>query len=378
MARLDTPLTINSMRLRNRLVLPPITSDYATTEGEVTPELIGFYRQRARHVGMVIVEAATVRADGRITVRSLGLWHDGQLPGMAELAKSIKSEGAAAVVQLGHAGAGAVPVNGGIRGASPSGIRCKPGIEASAISEAQIAEITADFVAAAVMAKKAGFDGVEVHGAHLYLLSQFISPLTNLRTDRYGGDMAGRAAFPLEVVRSIREQTGPGFGILFRINSVELIDGGMSVEEGMLLARLLERVGVDAIHASIVAQGGWKEDGAERFLQSSSRLPKERPFGANVAYAARIKSAVTVPVIAVGKLADSGVAEKALANESADLIAVGRQMIADPDTAGKMLSGRDGEIIRCTECSSCFVCIGKGQPVVCSVNSNPTGEPVYA
>ncbi|HEX2986560.1 MAG TPA: NADH:flavin oxidoreductase [Chloroflexota bacterium] len=378
MSKLGTELTIKGMHLRNRLVLPPITGNYASTDGEVTPELIGFYRQRARQVGLAIVEAAAVRGDGRITPRSLGIWHDGQLPGLRELAGAIKAEGAAAVIQLGHAGAGSVPVDGGIKGASPSGVRTKEGNEATALSTEQIAEIRVDFVAAALRAKAAGFDGVEIHGAHLYLLSQFMSPLTNQRTDGYGGDLRRRMALPLEVVRGIRGQAGDDFVILFRMNTVEMIEGGMTVADAGNVAMLLEDAGVDVIHASLVAQGDWIEDDMGRFLTSSSRLAKERPFGANLANVARVTAMVGVPVIAVGKCADSGVAEQALADGVSDMIAIGRQMIADPKAPEKLIAGRDDEIVRCTECMGCFACIGKGRPVVCSVNKNPTGEPEYA
>jgi 2,4-dienoyl-CoA reductase-like NADH-dependent reductase (Old Yellow Enzyme family) len=378
MSKLGAELNIKGMHLRNRLVLPPITGNYASTDGEVTQDQIGFYRQRARQVGLAIVEAATVRADGRITPRSLGIWHDGQVPGLTELAHAIKAEGAAAMIQIGHAGSGSVPVNGGIKGASPSGVRTKPGIEATALTPDEIGQIAADFIAGAMRAKAAGFDGVEVHGAHLYLLSQFISPLTNLRLDGFGGKLPDRMTLPLQIVRGIRERAGDDFVIGFRLNSVEMIEGGLSVTDAMNAAMLLEGAGVDVIHASLVAQGEWKVDEGGRFLTSSSRLPKERPLGANLATVARITSMVGVPVIAIGKCADSGMIEQALLDGVADMIAIGRQMIADPNTAEKLLSGRDDEIVRCTECMGCFAYVGPGEPVRCSVNKNTTGEPIFA
>lgn len=378
MARLDEPLTINGMRLRNRLALPPITTCYGTAEGEVTDDVIGFNRQRARHVGLLVVEAAAVRPDGHITPRSIGVWDDSRVPGLRRLARAVKAEGAAAVLQIGHAGASSVLVDEGIRRASPSGVATRPGPEPSVLSGAQIAEIVAAFAGGAARAAEAGFDGIELHGAHLYLISQFLSPLTNRRQDRYGGDAAGRATFALEAVRAIRGRLGRGYPILFRMNGVELIEGGQSVEDSMVVARLLEAAGVDAIHSSLVAQGSWKEADGLRVLQSSSALAKESPYGAAVPYAARIKRAVNIPVMAVGKLGDPAEAARAVEEGLVDLVAIGRQMIADPLAAEKILSGRGAEIVQCRECRSCFASIGKGMPMVCSTNGNPAGTPVYA
>ena len=378
MARLDDPLTINGMRLRNRLVLPPITTCYGTPGGEVTDDVVGFYRQRSRNVGLVVAEAAAVRPDGRINPRSIGIWSDELFPGLRRLARAIKDEGAAAVLQIGHAGAGAVVVEEGLRRPSPSGVATRPSPEPTVLTEARIAEIVQAFGDGAARAVEAGFDGIEIHGAHLYLISQFLSPLTNLREDRYGGDAAGRATFALEVVRAIRQRLGRGYPVLFRLNAVELTEGGQPVEDSIVAARLLEQAGVDCIHSSLAAVASWKEADGVRFLQTSSALAKENPFGAAVPYAAQIKAAVGVPVIAVGKLGESFEAARAVEDRLVDLVAIGRQMIADPFTAEKILSGRGSEIIQCKECKSCFASIGKGQPMICSTNRNPAGTPIYA
>ena len=378
MARLDEPLTINGMRLRNRLALPPITTCYGTPDGEVTEGVIGFNRQRARHVGLVVVEAAAVRPDGRITPRSIGVWDDGLIPGLRRLAQAIKGEGAAAVLQIGHAGSSAVVVDGGIRRASPSGVATRPSPEPTVLDERQIAEFVAAFAEGAVRAAEAGFDGIELHGAHHYLISQFLSPLTNRREDRYGGDAAGRATFAVEVVRAVRNRLGRGYPILFRMNTVELVEGGQSVADSVVAARRLEEAGVDAIHSSLTAQAGWREDGGLRFLQTASALSKEQPYGAAVPYAAELKRSVGVPVMAVGKLGDPSESARVVEQGLVDLVAIGRQMIADPLTAEKILSGRGAEIIRCKECRSCFASIGKGQPMVCSTNRDPAGTPTYA
>lgn len=377
MSRLNEPLVFYGLRLRNRLVLPPITTNYCTSSGEVTDGVVGFYRQRSRDVGLVVAEAAAVRPDGRITPHSMGIWSDALIPGLKRLASAIKGEGAVAALQIGHAGASAVVVEDGLRRPSPSGVATRPGPAPTVLSEGQISEVVSDFASAAARAAEAGFDAVEIHGAHLYLISQFLSPLTNHRQDRYGGDAEARATLAVEVVRAVRDRLGSGYPILFRFNAVELIDGGQRIEDGVDVARLLEKAGVNLLHSSLAAQAVWKKDGEQCFLQSTSAPLKDHPYAAALPYAAQVKRSVSVPVIAVGKLGEPAAAARAVEEGLVDLVAIGRQMIADPLTAGKILSGRGSEVVPCRECRACFASIGKGAPMVCSVNQNPSGTPAY-
>ena len=361
---------INGMRLRNRIALPPLTTNYGRPEGIVTDEIIHFYEKRSMDVGLVIVEASAVRADGRIVPGSLGLWDDGQIAGMARLADSIKKLGAAVVVQINHAGARCVASDGEMQGATPSGFAFKPDIAPFIMSPSQIDQMAADFADAADRAAKAGFDGVEIHGAHLYLISQFLSPLTNQRDDRYGGDARGRATFALEVVRAIREKLGKDYPVLFRINAVENVEGGQTLEDAFTVSRLLADEGVDALDVSLIRQSSWKEVDGRQFLVANSVLPKTTPAGANVALATAIKEATGLPVIAVGKLGEENIAEETVRDTLIDVVAIGRQMIVDPDTVGKIFSGKDSEIVRCEECMTCFATIGRGDPMGCKVNKN--------
>jgi 2,4-dienoyl-CoA reductase-like NADH-dependent reductase (Old Yellow Enzyme family) len=361
-------LIINGMRLRNRLALPPLTTNYGSPEGEITDRILRFYEDRSRDVGLVIVEAAAVRDDGRIVPCSLGLWKDAQIAGMARLAGSIKKKGAAAIVQINHAGARGVPMGGELQGASPSGFRFRPDVTPMVITPGQIEQLIADFTRAAGRAAEAGFDGIEIHGAHLYLVSQFLSPLTNQREDRYGGDALGRATLALEIVRSIREKLGRGFPVLFRLNAVEKVDGGQKPEGALSVGRLLADAGVDVLDVSVIAQSSWKEMDGRRLLTVSSALPKEEAAGSNVGYATRMKEVTGLPVIAVGKLGEGTAASEAMEEGRVDLVAIGRQMIADPNSAKKILAGHDGEIIRCKECMNCFATIGRGMPMACTVN----------
>jgi 2,4-dienoyl-CoA reductase-like NADH-dependent reductase (Old Yellow Enzyme family) len=369
MATVRDGLNINGMRLRNRLALPPLTTNYATSEGAVTDRILRFYKDRSRDVGLVIVEATAVRPDGRLVPNSLGLWEDGHVAGMARLAGAIKKAGAAAVVQINHAGARSVPTGGELQGASPSGFRFRPDVEPLEMSEDQIDRVVADFSDAAARAAEAGFDGVEIHGAHFYLISQFLSPLTNRRKDRYGGDAPGRATLAVEAVKAVRERVGKGVPLLFRLNAVEKVEGGQTFEDALSVCRLLAGGGnVDALDISVIAQSSWREVGGLRLLAASSALPKDQPAGANVVYAAKVREATGLPVIAVGKLGDATACADAVQEAKIDIIAIGRQMIVDPDTAGKILDRKGGGITPCKECMNCFATIAAGKPMACAVN----------
>ena len=373
MATLRDEVMISGMRLRNRVALPPLTTNYGSPEGLVTDGIIQFYTERSKDVGLVIVEATTVRSDGRIVPGSLGLWEDGQVAGMARLADSIKKSGAAAVVQINHAGARCFPGGGEMEGASPSGFAFRPDVAPFAMNLTQIERMASDFADAAGRAADAGFDGVEIHGAHFYLISQFLSPLTNQRNDRYGGDARARSTFALEVVRAARERLGTDYPILFRLNVVEKVEGGQPIEDALTVSRILADDGVDALDVSLITQGSWREVDDRRFLVAASAFPEDQPAGANVPLVARVKEAAGLPVIAVGKLWDGAVAAESVHDSLIDVVAIGRQMIADPDSAGKILAEKYSEIVPCEECMTCFASIRKGKPMICKVNRNLPG-----
>jgi len=370
MATLQDEVIIKGMRLRNRIALPPLTTNYGSPEGIVTKEVIDFYTERSKDVGLVIVEASAVRVDGRIVPNSLGLWTDDQVEGMARLADAVKKLGAAAVIQINHAGARSIPDSGEMQGASPSGFAFRPDVAPLTMSPPQIDQVVADFANAAGRAAQAGFDGVEIHGAHFYLISQFLSPLTNQRNDRYGGDTRARATFALEVISATRERLGNHYPILFRFNAAENVEGGMTQEDGLALSRILADAGVDALDVSLIANSTWKDVDDQRLLVASSALSKEQAAGANIPLTMAVKQAAGLPVIAVGKLADGAVADKSVRDLPIDIVAIGRQMIVDPDAAGKILAGKSVEIIACEECMTCFASLGAGKAMACKVNRN--------
>jgi 2,4-dienoyl-CoA reductase-like NADH-dependent reductase (Old Yellow Enzyme family) len=366
MNHISDQLVINNLRLRNRLAMPALTTNSAGDGGVVTEAVKEFYRTRSGSVGLVIVEAAAVRSDGRLVRDSIGLWDDNQVEGMRALAELIKAQGAAAVVQLNHAGARCIPLEGPLAGASPSGFEFRSDVPPLVLNEAQIEQLIEDYASAAWRAVQAGFDGVEVHGAHFYLLSQFISPFTNKRTDCYGGDTAGRARFALDVVKAVREKIGPDEALLFRLNAVEAVEGGQTLEGAAGLARLLASGGVDLLDVSFAGDLIRQETDGVKFAVFASALGCDDPCGANLAHAEFIKKEAPLPVIAVGKLWNKASVDAALGSGNVDIIAVGRQLIADPCFADKLLSDRVDEVETCRECLLCFKSIRSGVPLKCA------------
>ena len=376
MTILNSELTIKNLSIRNRLVLPPITTNYGSSKGLVTEDILCFYNERSKDMGLIIVEATSVQSTGRIVPGSLGLWNDSQIPGMTDLVKTIQHQGALAVVQLNHAGPRCTPSKNEKHGFSPSGVAFRPDVDPIIMKPRDIEQLINDFSKAAIRASKAGFDGVEIHGAHLYLLSQFLSPLTNKRDDRYGGDAKGRATLALEIVRKIRKELGPEYPIFFRINAEERINGGLTLKDALVIGKLLADEGVDVFDVTLITHGGWKEVDnnlkvtRKKLLVGSSALPKDQPSGANVALTVAFKEKIGLPVIAVGKFGIGQAAVNAVENKKIEMVAIGRQMICDPQTARKMLDGNDNDIIPCDECLKCFASLGKGVPMACKVNKN--------
>jgi len=367
MPRISDPFTVRGLRLSNRLVMAPMVTGMAVENAPGQAQLDWYGAHARAGVGLVIVEATAVAADATILPYLLGAWDDAQVPGLARLAAVIKAEGVPAVLQIVHGGARAWRNDLTVERVGPSAVPLLPGPVPRVLNDAEIERIIAAFATAAQRAKAAGFDGVEIHAAHYYLISQFLSPYSNRRSDRWGGDLAGRARLGAEVARAIRRAVGPDYPLFCRMHAVELFDGGMSTDDAIHFARAFQDAGVDVIDASGVGQatrGEWKGQG---YLSTSSVLSKGSPAGTYAPFAGRMREATGIPVIAVGKLGEPGAAEQVLREGQADLVAIARQLIADPLAARKLLDGRADQIERCQECLTCFSAIPKG-PVRCSVN----------
>ncbi|MCL5107816.1 MAG: NADH:flavin oxidoreductase [Chloroflexi bacterium] len=367
MAFLAQPLELAGLHLRNRLVMLPMVTNLAQPDSTVSEATIAHYGARAaREVGMVIVEATAVAQDARNIARGLGAWDDDHVPGLARLANRIKAGGAAAALQLFHSGARSVA---GLPAVSPSGVSLRPGAPPRVLAEEELPAIVAQFAAAARRAVVAGFDAIEVHAAHMYLLSEFLSPFSNHRQDHYGGDVARRARLVEEVVRVVRREAGPSFPVLLRMHGEERVQGGMTHQDVLDTAERLAEAGVDAFDVSAINTAQLVEKGGYSYWSTKPYLTKDDPPGAALGNAAAIRQATGVPVIAVGKMGLPEVAERALATCQADLVGVARGFLCDPGLALKLLEGRGEDIIRCDECFVCLdLVVTQHKSIRCSQN----------
>jgi NADPH2 dehydrogenase len=298
--------------------MPPMQTGRASFEGAVTNKLINFYVRRSSALGLPIVEHAYVSPNGKIGPKQLGIYEDSLIGGFEKLAKGLHEVGAPAVVQISHAGG---VTNKKIIGVEPAGPSARPKTRMLDVTE--IEAIAEDFASAAERAVKAGFDGVELHGAHGYLLNQFFSPLLNKREDEYGGSLENRMLFPLLVVQSVRGHLNDKL-LLYRLGSDDLAPGGTHVEDSVVFAKKLEQSGVDIIDVS----GG---------MCGSEPKQLKHVKGYFIPQASEIKKAVNVPVIGVGGITDAIFADKLISEGKVDLVAVGRAFWRDNEWAKKAI-----------------------------------------
>jgi 2,4-dienoyl-CoA reductase-like NADH-dependent reductase (Old Yellow Enzyme family) len=317
-------LKVKGYKFRNRLVMPPMDSQLASTEGEVTEELISHYMDRSPYPGMVIVEHSYVSPEGKRSPRQLGIHSGGLISGLSKVASAIKGNGSIALIQLNHSGGRADPKVTGTKPIAPSSVRIPNGYAIpSMLTEGDIEAIVEAFIKAASRALEAGFDGIEIHGAHGHLLSQFLSPLTNRRNDDYGGSLEHRMKFPLRIVRDLRKLIDNRL-LLYRLGADDLIPGGFTVNEARKLALRLVDEGID-------------------ILDVSSGLAASRPphlqgiQGYFVPLAEQIKKVVDVPVIGVGGISDPHYADQIVREGKVDLVAVGRMMLQNARWAREAL-----------------------------------------
>jgi len=337
-------VNIAGLELRNRAVMPAMGTGYGSPQGHVTERLKAYHGIRAEGgVGLIITEVCAVHPTGKALAAELGIYEDDFIPGLRELASVIKGAGAAAAVQLHHAGRETLPSFIGEQPVAPSPIASRAmGQVPRELSEDEIRELIRCYAEAARRAREAGFDAVEVHGAHGYLIHQFISPYSNLREDAYGGDDEGRFRFAREIVREIRKTTGEDFPVIFRFSSSEELKGGYDLEYILPLIVMLEEDGVDAFHVSC---GTYDAPG------NPTSPGMHHPSGINVERAAAVKEAVEKPVIVAGKIHDPDLAEKVLRASKADLVAFGRQHLADANFLAKAAQGRHDDIRFCLSCN---------------------------
>ncbi|HVA15422.1 MAG TPA: NAD(P)-binding protein [Stellaceae bacterium] len=375
MSILLTPAFIGPVEIKNRIVMPPMTTRLSDEEGFVTDETIAYYLARVRGgTGLITVEMASPERAGRHRRRELGIYDDRFLPGLQKLVGALHDGGAKTSIQLGHGGGhtrrdicGETPV-------APSAIP-HPVFETTfetiipeAMTKARIDSCVAAFAAAAARAQRAGFDCVEIHAAHGYLISQFLTPFENRRSDDYGGSLANRARFGLDVLRAVKAAV-PGMGVIFRLSVEDYFPDGMPWHEGKQVAIWAATAGADALH---IAAGHY------RSLPSAARQipPMEYPEGVFLDYAAGVKQAVAVPVIAVGRLGDPVLAAEAIDSGKADFIALGRTLVAEPEWALKLARGEPAR--RCLACNTCVDEMRGGARLGCVVNARAGREKLFA
>src|SRR5215468_954845 len=374
MSVLLTPARIGTVEIKNRIVMPPMTTRLSDPEGNVTDDSIAYYMARVRGgVGLITVEMASPARAGRHRRRELGIFDDRFLPGLTRLVNEIHGGGAKASIQLGHGGGHTRRDICGETPLAPSAIPhpvfevTNETIVPQEMTHDDIRDTTAAFAAAAARAEKAGFDCVEIHAAHGYLISQFLTPFENRRRDDYGGPLENRARFGLDVLRAVKAAVA--IPVIFRISVDDYFPDGMPEREGRQVAVWAAQAGADALH---IAAGHY------RSLPSAARMipPMEYADATFLSYAADIKRDVTVPVVAVGRLGDPAVAADAITSGKADFVALGRTLIAEPDWVAKLARGEPTR--QCLACNSCVNEMRGGTQLRCVVNAIAGDETRFA
>ncbi len=360
------PGSIRGVKFKNRIIMAPISSNFPNENGAVSEQMMDFYLARAKGgVGAILLENTNVDfPTGKNGATQLRLDSVEFMPGLNRLVEHLKNGSGGDLVvgiQLNHAGSLTAPLkNGGVQPVAPSAV---PFAEGTAVPRelgvGEIAEIVEKFGDAALRAKTCGFDFVEMHSGHGYLIEQFISPLTNKRQDEYGGTVEGMMRFALEIIRNIRSKAGGDFPIIFELTCDTFVEGDRDIEWAVRVAKLLEQEGIDAIYATA---------GTPRTTHSLlGTFSYEQGWQAHLAK--RIKRAVSIPVIANNTIRDPEVADRMLGDGTADFIALGRGLIAEPDWANKAKAGRTREINRCISCNFCTRSRGVNDVAIrCTVN----------
>ncbi len=332
---LENPLQAGDFKLKNRVIIPPIVRSMADSDGKATQKLIDEYATYARSgASLLVVEAAYVMDNGRITnFPHLGITSDAHIEGLSCIARAIKREGIPAILQLVHAGRMSFT-----NPFAPSPIAYENLEIPKEMTADEIDDVKAAYRKAIQRAMEAGFDGVELHNAHGYLLSQFLSPSANKRTDRYGGSLDNRSRLLLEIADMTKETMPKGKMLSVRFGACDMIYGGLKLHEGVQVTKALEAKGVDLLNVSV---------GIPQSKLGGSQTRKPINFAV---FSARIKEAVKVPVAVAGKIVTREQAEHVIVSGKADLVALCRAILADTLWPKKATGELDEPIVRCLGC----------------------------
>ena len=365
---LFSPYRVGSMELRNRIVMPPMATHFAGEDGSVNDRHIAYYLRRIKGgVGYITFEHTGVLRQGRAFPNMALIDSDQNICSFRRLTDAVHREGGKIVIQINHAGRQTSASITGSPIVAPSPIPCPVRKEMPReLSVEEIGKIVEAYGEAARRVKEAGADGVEIHMAHGYLLCQFLSPFSNQRTDEYGGDGNRRMRMALEVLRMVRNRVGADFPVLCRLSADEYVEGGLRLEDTKEIARALERNGADGLHVSAcVAASG--------YLNHPPYYAEEGVF---VHLAQGVKSVVGIPVITVGRIRTPELANRIVKEKKADLVSMGRALIADPELPLKAFEGRTEDILPCISCNRCILSIRKGA-LQCAVNPETGREGIF-
>lgn len=354
------PFTLKGRSLKNRIVMPGLASFLIEDDGSINDKTVEHYRGRASGgPAMVIVEACAVSPEGIVSAHQARIYHDRFIEGLSRIARVMKAEGALPAVQIHHGGRQTSSRVIKRKPFAPSNLPC-PTIsgEVEPLSVEGIQDIIRKFGDAAVRAVQAGFELIEIHGAHGYLINQFISKFSNIRDDAYGGDTTRRARFAVDVVREVRRRVGEDFPISFKISAQEFVPGGLSVEESIEILKLLVSAGMDIVQVSA------GNDATPEWICQPMFMEKACLADS----AATIKKALRIPVMAVGRINDPLLADALIRDEKADLVCIGRGLLADPEMPKKAQQGNLDDIRICIACNTCMESIFRKGRVECLVN----------
>ena len=361
MAELFESVSINGMTLANRFVRSATWEGLANREGSVTPKLTKMMVELARgEVGLIISSYTFVSPEGQSSPGQLAIHDDRFVAGLRVMVQAVHEAGGRIALQIVHGGRFADFALTGLRPIGPCAIAKDGQTTCRAMSKSDIANIVSAFTQAAVRAKQAGFDAVQLHAAHGFLLSQFLSPALNQRTDEYGGTLENRARFLLEVVRSIRKATGPAYPLLIKLNSEDFLEGGLTRDEAVQVAAMLEAASVDAIEFS-----GGTVVSPEKFSPSRPgklKVPQDEVFYREAAKL--YKARVGMPLMLVGGIRSFETADDLIRRGVADYVSLGRPLICEPGLVKRWHKG-DRRRSDCASCNSCFAPAGDGRGVYC-------------
>lgn len=353
---------IGPLTLRNRIVLPPMGTNMVSASCEANDAIIHFYEARAKGgCGLIITEISRIDDVTGIGMQGqLSVTEGKYVRSLVRLVDAVHKYDTKVFLQLQHPGREvSSQFLGGVQPVGPSPLACQMiGELPRELTTQECEALVKKFIAGANFAKLAGFDGVELHGAHGYLINQFLSPYSNQRTDKYGGSPEKCLTFLAEIVSGIRSLCGPNFPISVRLSCDEYMEGGLKIEDSVKIAQALETLGVAAINVS----AGIYESGY------AIMEPQSFPEGWKKHLATEIKKHVSIPVIAVNNIKNPATAERFLEDGVSDFVAVGRAQLADPEWGNKAKAGRDDEIRKCLGCLHCFRSLGQLRPVECTIN----------